>query len=189
MKPTPWIWSWSLCHPAIIGGILPLTRATVYEAGNGKQYDRQSQLSIAADDNRERNAPLPRPSTENKVSQGVSTSQHSVFDPLEDLQDALAVMQSTWFTVTVGTWPTGIDWTRAVLDTYLVSALSSLSKALDRPGRLSRASGTDQAAAGKAIENDINQYFAQNVCHALIFSTSVITSPFSVGKAPSAQNP
>ena len=72
-------------------------------------------------------------------------------DPLDELRKALDVMQSTWFKVWVGTWPTAIDWTRAVLDAYLVSALSSLSKALH------------SSQQQREVENEINLYFSQNV--------------------------
>ncbi|KAK3696992.1 hypothetical protein LTR37_017699 [Vermiconidia calcicola] len=74
-------------------------------------------------------------------------------DPLDELRKALDVMQSTWFKVWVGTWPTAIDWTRAVLDAYLVSALSSLSKALH------------SSQQQREVENEINLYFSQNVAY------------------------
>jgi hypothetical protein len=50
---------------------------------------------------------------------GTRLGSHSAipFDTLDALRDALSVMQTTWFEVWVGSWPTAIDWTRAVIDT------------------------------------------------------------------------
>lgn len=85
------------------------------------------------------------------------------FDPLEALQHGLDVMQSEWFELWVGTWPTAIDWTAAVLDTHLVASLSTLSKALEaRDG---------DVAQSRDVENDLNHYFSQNV-RALPFRTT-----------------
>ena len=114
------------------------------------------QLTIKA----EEQLPL-RPNPSHGISQDGSASQSALFDPLEQLRDALEVMQRTWFRVWVGTWPTAIDWTRAVIDTYLVSSLTTLSKALD-PGKGQHAHDSNNAEL-RQIENEINQYFSQNV--------------------------
>lgn len=78
----------------------------------------------------------------------------SAFDPLEALQDALEVMQSSWYELWLGTWPSAIDWTAAVVDTHLVSSLSTLSKALK---------SEDDIGRNRDVENDLNRYFSQNV--------------------------
>lgn len=88
------------------------------------------------------------------------------FDPLGELRDALDVMQTTWFKVRLGTWPTAIDWTRAVLDTLLVSSLSTLSKLASNH---SQSAGASVDSGG--LDNEINKYFTQNVsldqpCHS-----------------------
>lgn len=78
----------------------------------------------------------------------------TAFDPLGALQDALEVMQSSWYELWLGTWPSAIDWTAAVIDTHLVSSLSTLSKALkSEEGR----------GRYREVENDLNRYFCQNV--------------------------
>ena len=81
---------------------------------------------------------------------------------MDELRKGLGVMQDTWFELWVGTWPGAIDWTAAVVDTYLVSALSSLSKALDRQGNVASAAKCRELDSGD-IENELNQYFAHNV--------------------------
>ena len=86
-----------------------------------------------------------------------------VFDPLEALQDGLDVMQSSWFQLWVGTWPSAIDWTAAVIDTHLVSSLSTLSKALE--------SGSE-VDDRRDVENDLNHYFSQNVRAVILLNSS-----------------
>jgi hypothetical protein len=95
------------------------------------------------------------------------------FNPLGELRYALDVMQDTWYRVWVGTWPTAIDWTRAVLDTYLVSALHSLSKIVDSGGQCSYFSDDVDL---REIDNDINKYFTQNVSLDLPFSIHNVIS-------------
>ena len=106
----------------------------------------------------------PSPSPPPQVSRHRMTphdwaSWSATFDPLDELRTALHVMQSTWFQLWVGTWPTAIDWTAAVIDTYLVSALSTLSRALDNLGHVPQDGGADP----REIENELNLLFAQNV--------------------------
>jgi hypothetical protein len=94
------------------------------------------------------------------------------FNPLEELRYALDVMQDTWFEVWLGTWPTAIDWTRAVLDTYLVSALNLLSKVVDSNSH-GRYFGDDVDL--REIDNDINKYFTQNVSLALLSPLTILS--------------
>ncbi len=68
--------------------------------------------------------------------------------------DALQVMQDQYFAPWLGTWPTSIDWTAAVMGTHVSGALTSLSKGLGMPG----AAGFDEY---KAKENLITTYFSQ----------------------------
>ncbi|KAF2723528.1 glycoside hydrolase family 76 protein, partial [Polychaeton citri CBS 116435] len=78
-------------------------------------------------------------------------------DTLSNLRSALDVMQSSWFEVWLGTWPTAIDWTAAVINTHLVSSLATLSKANgDSPVERVNESGVD---------NEINRYFTHNVAY------------------------
>jgi hypothetical protein len=65
------------------------------------------------------------------------------------LLDALDVLQSDYFTTWQGIWPKSIDWTSAVIGTYLASALTTLSTSFSL------------ASSDKANENLINKYFSQ----------------------------
>lgn len=120
----------------------------------GYHHDDPSQLTL----------PNTRPwltgdesESESRIGSGDGTAPDGTdlsFNPLEALQDGLEVMQNTWFALWVGTWPTAIDWTAAVIDAHLVSSLSTLSKALNTP---------DDVEQYRDVENDLNRYFSQNV--------------------------
>ncbi|KAF4556051.1 Hypothetical protein D9617_2g060180 [Elsinoe fawcettii] len=74
---------------------------------------------------------------------------------LQNIQDALRVLQDTWFQLWVGTWPTAIDWTAAVVNTYVTTTLMSMSKDLYE----SPASTSTKTAL---LQSDIDRYFAHN---------------------------
>lgn len=76
-------------------------------------------------------------------------------DPMRELRNALHVMQDTWFALYAGTWPSGIDWTRAVLDTHLIASAASLSRLIDQPH--------SNHSQRRELENEMNKYFTQNV--------------------------
>lgn len=63
--------------------------------------------------------------------------------------EALEVLQEDYFAIWAGIWPTSIDWTSAVIGTYLSSALTTLSTSLSK--------------SPKDRENIINKYFSQLV--------------------------
>ena len=63
--------------------------------------------------------------------------------------DALDVLQQDYFALWQGIWPTSIDWTSAVMGTYLSSALTTISTSF---------SAFD---SDKERENLINKYFSQ----------------------------
>ncbi|KAK3329596.1 hypothetical protein B0H66DRAFT_31517 [Apodospora peruviana] len=71
-----------------------------------------------------------------------------------DTLDALGVMQDAYFEPWVGTWPTAIDWTAAVLGSYVAGALLSLSQGLEI---------SQHGAAGDywVKDNVISLYFTQ----------------------------
>ncbi|KAF3483854.1 uncharacterized protein GIQ15_03178 [Arthroderma uncinatum] len=50
---------------------------------------------------------------------------------LKAMIDALDVMQSEYFSLWQATWPSGIDWTKAVVNTHIPSVLSLMSSTLD----------------------------------------------------------
>lgn len=67
------------------------------------------------------------------------------------LLDALDVLESEYFEVWQGVWPNSIDWTSAVIGTYLAATLSTLSTSFKH------------LSSHKVGENIINKYFAQLV--------------------------
>ena len=77
-------------------------------------------------------------------------------DILPALIGALDVMQSQFFEVWQGTWPSSIDWTGAVLGTYISAALITLSSS-ENYMMSSDGVGGDKALAS---ENLINKYFS-----------------------------
>ncbi|KAG8623761.1 hypothetical protein KVT40_008737 [Elsinoe batatas] len=74
---------------------------------------------------------------------------------LQHVQDALKVMQDNWYQLWVGTWPTAIDWTAAVMNTYVTSTLMSLSKHLYSSPALT-------SSEALLLQSDIGKYFAHN---------------------------
>lgn len=72
----------------------------------------------------------------------------------DDTLDALKVLQEAYFQPWVGTWPSAIDWTAAVMGSHIAGTLKSLSKGLEVLGR-------DQVEDFKKKENTISLYFSQ----------------------------
>ena len=64
------------------------------------------------------------------------------------LLDALDVLQEDYFALWQGMWPKSIDWTSAVIGTYLSAALTSLST-------------SSSFESSKSAENLVNKYFSQ----------------------------
>ncbi|TVY73365.1 Mannan endo-1,6-alpha-mannosidase DCW1, partial [Lachnellula suecica] len=65
--------------------------------------------------------------------------------------DALDVLQADYFAIWQGLWPTGIDWTSAVIGTHVSASLSTLS------------SSFSSLTSSKSKENLVNKYFSQLV--------------------------
>ncbi|CBX91234.1 hypothetical protein IAQ61_010587 [Plenodomus lingam] len=84
---------------------------------------------------------------------------------LHDLHNALSVMQDHYFALWLGKWTTAIDWTAAVMGTYLSATLSSLSRSIDytMPGTFDKDRKLDVEAL--MVENEINRYFTQSVSY------------------------
>jgi len=74
----------------------------------------------------------------------------------DDMLDAVRVMQDGYFEAGAGTWPSAIDWTRAVMGTCIVGAMQSLSDGFEI---LREHEGHDF----KATENLISLYFSHIV--------------------------
>lgn len=74
-------------------------------------------------------------------------------------------MQDEYFTLWLGKWTTAIDWTAAVMGTYLAATLSSLSQSVDYtvPGIFHKSSRLDGDA--QMVENEVNKYFAQSISY------------------------
>jgi hypothetical protein len=74
-------------------------------------------------------------------------------------------MQDHYFAVWLGKYTTAIDWTAAVMSTYVSATLSSLSHSLSytMPGTFDKARKLDVEA--QRVENEINKYFAQTTSY------------------------
>ncbi|ETS74829.1 hypothetical protein PFICI_13313 [Pestalotiopsis fici W106-1] len=81
-------------------------------------------------------------------------------DVLSELLDSIGVMQDDYFAPWLGTWPTSIDWTGAVMGTHVSGTLRSFTAALDAV----RSSG-DPVEDWKLKENLIENYFTQVVSY------------------------
>ena len=87
---------------------------------------------------------------------------------LPALIDALDVMQSRYFEIWMGDWPESIDWTGAVIATYISAALSTLSSgtnytvsALGSSREPESEPESEPEPEALAVENLINRYFSQ----------------------------
>ncbi|RMZ68446.1 glycoside hydrolase family 76 [Pyrenophora seminiperda CCB06] len=80
---------------------------------------------------------------------------------LRNLHSALFTMQDHYFEVWLGQYTSAIDWTAAVMNTYVSSTLSSLSHSLPytMPGTFDKSRKLDVEA--QMVDNEINKYFAQ----------------------------
>ncbi|KAJ4394065.1 hypothetical protein N0V93_003282 [Gnomoniopsis smithogilvyi] len=74
--------------------------------------------------------------------------------PLNALLDIFETMQQDFFAPWLGTWPTAIDWTAAVMETHASGALTTLSRALDLLPAACR-------WADKTKENTVTLYFSE----------------------------
>ncbi|KAF4505550.1 hypothetical protein G6O67_007485 [Ophiocordyceps sinensis] len=84
---------------------------------------------------------------------------------LQEVFDALAVMQDNYYDAVNGTWPTSIDWTGAVVETILSGTLSTLTRSLSSK----HAAGDAQMKQG---ENLISSLYAQ-VVHSFFGQNAV----------------
>jgi hypothetical protein len=79
---------------------------------------------------------------------------------LSEVLNSIGVMQDDYFAAWLGTWPTSIDWTGAVLGTYVAGTLQSFSGAF-----ILVKSSADQVEDWKLKENLVENYFAQVVSY------------------------
>jgi hypothetical protein len=85
-----------------------------------------------------------------------STTIEADIGILEDVFEALSVLQRDYFDPDYGSWPSAIDWTGAVVETVVSGTLTTLSKSLD-------AFDSSTKHDWKAKENLVSFYFAQVV--------------------------
>lgn len=76
---------------------------------------------------------------------------------LQHLLGALHVMQDEYFVLYMGTWPTSIDWTAAVLGTHVVATLSSYTSGILGVDE----TGPSLESTFSALENTVNHFFSQ----------------------------
>jgi hypothetical protein len=89
----------------------------------------------------------------------------SLPNAFKELNAAVEVMQTEFFSLWLGKWTTAIDWTAAVMGTHLSATLSSFSRSLSytMPGTFDRTRKLDVDA--QMMENEINKYFGQSVAY------------------------
>lgn len=81
-------------------------------------------------------------------------------DVLAELLEGVGVMQDQFFQPWLGTWPTSIDWTGAVMGTHVAGALHSISDVL-----MLMDSGASGVEDWRLKENLLDTYFAQIVSY------------------------
>lgn len=89
---------------------------------------------------------------------GESTHGPPKLDVLADMLEALNVLQKDYFAPWVGTWPTSIDWTGAVMGTHVSGALRTFSEAITLLN-------SSVVADWKLQENLIDGYFNHIVAY------------------------
>lgn len=77
---------------------------------------------------------------------------------LDDMLDALEVMQDAYFDIFTGTWPDAIDWTAAVIGTHVSATLAGIVSSLDTSAL--RASSASTCSDLLSWQNIIDRYFA-----------------------------
>ncbi|KAG9193028.1 hypothetical protein G6011_03063 [Alternaria panax] len=130
-------------------------------------YEPENQDAIHAPSSPASSVSLTEPShTSSNVSPTTATS-YSLTDTniFHDLHSALSTMQDHYFSIWLGKYTTAIDWTAAVMSTYVSATLSSLSHSLSytMPGTFDKSRKLDVEA--QMVENEINKYFAQTTAY------------------------
>jgi hypothetical protein len=77
---------------------------------------------------------------------------------LQEMLDALEVMQNSYFDIFTGTWPNAIDWTAAVMGTHISATLASIVSSLD-------ASSASSCSDLLSWQNLIDRYYS----HTTVF--------------------
>lgn len=104
------------------------------------------------------------------IHDSIPGDEPSKFEPplnsLEELHHALETMQTDYFKIWLGKWPTAIDWTAAVMGTHVSAALYSLTRSLSYilPGTYVTQE-RELDLEGQRVENEINKYFSQAITY------------------------
>ncbi|KAI5243472.1 hypothetical protein E4T42_07309 [Aureobasidium subglaciale] len=86
------------------------------------------------------------------ISGGSGSELTTGNDIFRHVIDALDVMQSNFFELWIGTWPSAIDWTGAVTNTIVSSAIGSIARASNE-------------TEGDDYSKTINKYFSHNAAY------------------------
>ncbi|KAL2125456.1 hypothetical protein VTJ04DRAFT_1821 [Mycothermus thermophilus] len=89
------------------------------------------------------------------------SSNNDDLDVLGLMSSALTTMQDRYFERWIGTWPEGIDWTRAVVNTHLVAALRTITDELPRQNRTVE----DRECTITGTHHLISGYFADVIAY------------------------
>ncbi len=84
---------------------------------------------------------------------------------LHDLRSSLSTMQDQYFSLWLGKWTTAIDWTGAVLGTYVSATLSSISHSLEYITAKILNDIYEPGVKAHLLENEINKYFGHSVSY------------------------
>ncbi|QDS70222.1 hypothetical protein FKW77_007047 [Venturia effusa] len=113
--------------------------------------------------------PQPQTTTPNSSatipSQVNASSYEPPFNALEELHHALETMQEYYFAIWVGKYPSSIDWTGAVIGTFLSASLFSLSRSLDYILPPATTQPRTVTLEGERVDNEVNRYFSQSVAY------------------------
>ncbi len=85
-------------------------------------------------------------------------------DVFHDMFMALSDMQDAYFQRWLGTWPEGIDWTRAVMNTHVAATLRTISDELDlaRPNQPTECATRKQEVIAGYFADVIAYYFGED---------------------------
>jgi hypothetical protein len=87
------------------------------------------------------------------------------FNALEELHHALQTMQDQYFALWIGKYPSSIDWTGAVIGTFLSASLFSLTRSLEYILPPASTQPSTITLEGEKVENEVNKYFSQSVAY------------------------
>jgi hypothetical protein len=106
---------------------------------------------------------LPKPIPDPSNSQITPDSQQlSTSKTLNDLRSALTTMQDLYFELWVGKWTTAMDWTAAVMGTYVSATLSTLSRSSTYTMSGTSYKDGEVNIEAQMIDDEINKYFGQS---------------------------